>query len=152
MLRCRTWCDCESLMRCFSPVALLTRMALGPSIIRRFLSRAVSAWLSVVLGIDDVVRLMATECDYDITRIAVWQQSASVQNRRAVLFRKMVIHYMRGEHAQAEDSVRRMLRIDPYDVPVLAWLGTIHRDAGRRSDALRAFKKAAASYIDSIEA
>lgn len=79
----------------------------------------------------------------DIVRIAVWLRSKTVRDRRAALFRKTVIHFLRGEHAQAEESIRRMLRIDPYDVPALTYLGMVRRDAGRHDDALRTFRKAA---------
>lgn len=85
----------------------------------------------------------------DIARIAIWLRSTTMRDRRTALFRKMVIHFLRGEHAQAEESIRRMLRINPYDVPALTYLGMVRRDAGRLDEALRAFKKAMRSQPDS---
>ena len=89
-------------------------------------------------------------CFGDIIRIAVWLRSHTVQERRAGLFRKMVIHVLRGEHAQAEDSIRRMLRIDPYDVPALTYLGIVRRDLGRRDEAVRVLKKALRCRPDAV--
>ncbi|MCA9319237.1 MAG: hypothetical protein KDB53_00815 [Planctomycetes bacterium] len=78
----------------------------------------------------------------DILRITFWLRSKTVQRRRSALFRKMVVHYLRGEYGQAQEACEGILRIDPANPAVTMWSGMIARECGRPKVARRLFQQA----------
>ncbi len=78
----------------------------------------------------------------DVLRITIWLKSKTVTNRRKMLYRKSLTHYLRSEYGQAEDSAVRMIRTNPLDVQALLILGMIQREDGRPRNAAATFKRA----------
>jgi cytochrome c-type biogenesis protein CcmH/NrfG len=88
----------------------------------------------------------------DVARLALWTASRSAQAKRQTLFKKVVAHYLKGEHGQAEEAVRGMLRIDPQDTSALVYLGMIHGARGRRGKAIATLKRARRLHSDETTA
>ena len=86
----------------------------------------------------------------DTVRITIWLQSRRVMKRRSRLLWKAQVHYLKGEHGQAIESVKRMLRIHPYDVTALMYSGLIRSASSDHRGARAAWNKAKLHDDDKI--
>lgn len=107
----------------------------------------VKPWVSTALALAAALYVFSF---LDTIRITIWVKSRRVQKRRSRLLWKAQVHYLKGEHGQATESLQRMLRIHPHDVTALMYSGLIRRDSGDSRAARAAWKKALAHDHEKI--
>ena len=108
-------------------------------------SSPVKPWVSPAIAMAAALYVFSF---LDTIRITIWVKSRRVQKRRSRLLWKAQVHYLKGEHGQAAESIQRMLRIHPHDTTALMYAGIIRRDFGDPRGARAAWKKVLAHDFD----